>query len=646
MRLLLLPLLLLIACFHVLGQNENQPFQHEVTETIKPWSEKPFYNNPDNFQFVVVSDRTGGHREGVFGKGVERINKLYPEFVMSVGDLIEGYTKDPKLLDEQWSEFDSLLNPLNFRFFYVAGNHDYSNEVMADRWEQRFSRAYYHFVYKDVLFLIINTNDGDGVILSDEQINYLKKALSDNVGVRWTMLFMHHPIWGREGTNFDQVEEALQGRDYTVFAGHTHHYFHDVRNDQNHYVLGTTGGGSRLRGAKFGEFDHVAWVTMTDRGPKMVNLALSGIIDHDVVNRVSMADARGLLEASNFQRLVLTKEGEQDAHVELVLSNTGQSDYAFKARFYHNHHLQPSESRFEQTVAAGESERLRFVISRNSSTAEIEPVELDWSMGYESELLEPDFALNGIEAFSMDPTLERLTLTEQNIFFEEHQVDVDHPFAHLQLRYTLDGTDPGIESPLWDGPITLSKTSEVKLALFDEEGYRSDVFSRRYDKVKPLAGRKRVKGAQPGLSYEYYEGNYQTLPDFSSMNPKKTGVVIDGFPLDDLADRIDHYAFRFQGFLEIPKTGIYTFHLRSDDGSRLFLDGQLVVDNDGSHSARTRKGWVALEKGMHQVVIEYFEDFLGQQLRLQYEGPGLERQVVPFGSFSHISQRSEPVRGR
>ena len=90
------------------GQEAPSAFLHTLENDKKPWTIKPFYNNPKNFQFAIVSDRTGGHREGVFGKGVEKINQLYPEFVMSVGDLIEGYTKNDSLINEQWDEFHGL----------------------------------------------------------------------------------------------------------------------------------------------------------------------------------------------------------------------------------------------------------------------------------------------------------------------------------------------------------------------------------------------------------------------------------------------------------------------------------------------------------------------------------------------------------
>ena len=61
----------------------------------------------------------------------------------------------------------------------------------------------------------------------------------------------------RSDTGWPKIEEALGNRKYTVFAGHVHHYGKYLRNQRAYYTLGTTGGGSKLRGAALGEFDHV-----------------------------------------------------------------------------------------------------------------------------------------------------------------------------------------------------------------------------------------------------------------------------------------------------------------------------------------------------------------------------------------------------
>src|SRR5205814_10080890 len=78
------------------------------------------------------------------------------------------------------------------------------------------------------------------------------------------------------------VEKALAGRNYTVFAGHIHRYQKYVRQGMNYYQLATTGGGSRMRGVRYGEFDHLVWVTMKDSGPVLANVMLDGIYPEDL----------------------------------------------------------------------------------------------------------------------------------------------------------------------------------------------------------------------------------------------------------------------------------------------------------------------------------------------------------------------------
>ena len=109
----------------------------QASVRANPWTHLNLYNNPDNFRFVIVADRTGGHRPGVFAHAVEKLNLLKPEFVVSIGDLIEGYTHDDSELNRQWDEFDGIVDKLQMPFFYVPGNHDISNAAMAEKWQQR-----------------------------------------------------------------------------------------------------------------------------------------------------------------------------------------------------------------------------------------------------------------------------------------------------------------------------------------------------------------------------------------------------------------------------------------------------------------------------------------------------------------------------
>jgi hypothetical protein len=252
-----------------------------------PWTGLKLNADPDQFQFAVVSDRTGGHRANVFSKAVYQVNLLQPEFVMSVGDLIEGYTTEADRIKDQWDQFDGYVRRFEMPFFYVTGNHDLANKVLAQKWGERYGRRYYHFTYKDVLFLCLSSeNPPDGSNAIDrEQQEYVRKTLAANAGVRWTFVFLHRPIWTAKDlakNGWATVEKALAGRKYTVFCGHIHHYQKFVRNGNNYYQLATTGGGSRMRGVPYGEFDQVAWVTMKKGSPVIANVMLDGILPEDL----------------------------------------------------------------------------------------------------------------------------------------------------------------------------------------------------------------------------------------------------------------------------------------------------------------------------------------------------------------------------
>ncbi|MCI0738427.1 MAG: metallophosphoesterase [Gemmataceae bacterium] len=259
-----------------------------------PWTHLRLNNSPETFHFAVVSDRTGGHRARVFSQAVEQINLMQPSFVLSVGDLIEGYTKDRTKLAEEWKEFQTYAHKLQMPFFYVSGNHDTANEIQTKEYDSRFGKRYYHFLYRDVLILVLCSDDPyegkEGPRVSKEQIEWAEKTLKENQNVRWTFVALHKPMWvfkNVETGGWLDMEKLLADRNYTVFAGHVHRYQKFVRQGMNYYQLATTGGGSKMRGVDYGEFDHIVWVTMKKDGPVLANILLDGIYSESMKQPVS-----------------------------------------------------------------------------------------------------------------------------------------------------------------------------------------------------------------------------------------------------------------------------------------------------------------------------------------------------------------------
>lgn len=359
-----------------------------------PWTARALRDDPDDFQFVVVTDRTGGARSGVFESAVDKTNLLRPEFVMSVGDLIEGYTEDRALIDRQWDEFQAFVNRLDMRFYYVPGNHDMATPELARAWRDRLGPAHYSFVHRGVLFLCLNTEDGQKPGLGDEQVDAISLAIDQHPEVRWTLLFMHRPLWlageGEPGRRqFERIEQKLTGRPYTVFAGHFHRYTRHVRNDRRYIVLATTGGGSRLRGPLFGEFDHVAWVTMTDQGPRVANLMLDGIADENV-RTASQADIVQKIEEGWALRLtgtIVQADLFAGGRLALDLVNHAPMAAEFALELSGSARLRPQPPTVTVSVGAGETKHLPLALEVDEPRPlrELPPLTYEWTARFQVE---------------------------------------------------------------------------------------------------------------------------------------------------------------------------------------------------------------------------------------------------------------------
>jgi mono/diheme cytochrome c family protein len=130
-------------------------------------------------------------------------------------------------------------------------------------------------------------------------------------------------------------------------------------------------------------------------------------------------------------------------------------------------------------------------------------------------------------------------------------------------------------------------------------------------------------------NFAYYEGNWTKLPNFANAKPKATGV---GTAFDlNAAKRAEHFGLVFDGFFKVEKDGQYKFHVTSDDGSKLLIDGKIVVNNDGTHPPQTVASGTYLAKGSHKVAVEFFNGSAGAELGVEIEGNGIVRQ--PLGAF-------------
>lgn len=345
-------------------------FQADVKGNPKPWTHTNFPDDRSQFTFAVVGDRTGGMRPGIFADAVEKLNLLQPDFVMSVGDLISGYSEDEAKIEAEWDEFDSLVNRLDMPFFYVQGNHDISNKFMQEFYEKRRGRRYYHFVYKNNLFLILDSQEPltahRGKAIYDEQFEYTKEVLKKNRKVHCTYVFYHQPMHPTEESGrWSDLVDLLAKRKSVLFAGHWHTANKAVDGNITAYRLATTGGGTNLDGPVFGSMDHIMWITATPEGPIASNIMLDGILSDDVVDPVVAKCHKEIMEQSpvTVDPLDLREEerGKRDIAVRIV--NPTESPMRIRLTPEAHPLITGSVSRTWLTVSPGEEKILENTLT-------------------------------------------------------------------------------------------------------------------------------------------------------------------------------------------------------------------------------------------------------------------------------------------
>jgi hypothetical protein len=136
-----------------------------------------------------------------------------------------------------------------------------------------------------------------------------------------------------------------------------------------------------------------------------------------------------------------------------------------------------------------------------------------------------------------------------------------------------------------------------------------------------------LKNPKPGVNYKYFEGSWNMLPDFDRLTSKKQGVA-DNFTVPKENSGTD-FGVKYTGYIKIPKDGIYTFYLNSDDGSVLLIDGKTVALNDGLHAAVETSGVDVMKEGYHRIEVSFFQQGGGLALDVSIKGKGLDKQIIP-----------------
>ncbi|MBI5914183.1 MAG: alpha-L-fucosidase [Bacteroidetes bacterium] len=226
---------------------------------------------------------------------------------------------------------------------------------------------------------------------------------------------------------------------------------------------------------------------------------------------------------------------------------------------------------------------------------------------------------------------------KQNEFINEMKVKLVDEGGNADIRYTLDGTAPTAKSSVYKEPIAINETTIITARSYRSDKPISGTFQRTFWKKEPQPASGLTTFA-PGLQYLYFEGLWEKMPDFDRMKSLKTSSVknFDRSAKNKLGEQ---FGFEFRGFIKVPEDGIYTFSIASDDGSLLYLNNQVVVDNDGQHGMVEKSGTAALKAGYHEIIVRYFEATGGDDLKVMWASEKFDKQPIPDGVLFHVPKK-------
>ena len=208
------------------------------------------------------------------------------------------------------------------------------------------------------------------------------------------------------------------------------------------------------------------------------------------------------------------------------------------------------------------------------------------------------------------------------LFDRQATIRMENPNPSGEIRYTLDGSMPNNSAALYTQPINTTKNGVVKSAIFKDGNIISTV-SEAFFRIKE-------KDKDPPISYEvYYLDNLKSIPSLANKRPDARGTCFE-ITSDEVKEEIKaNTVVKFSTTIQIKEEDRYTFYTNSDDGSKLWVNKELVVDNDGDHGVMERDGSILLQAGTYPLEVVWFNGGGSGWLNVDYKSSSLPKQVLP-----------------
>ena len=238
-----------------------------------------------------------------------------------------------------------------------------------------------------------------------------------------------------------------------------------------------------------------------------------------------------------------------------------------------------------------------------------------------------------VRCFGGEQSIPVPYISSRNTYFvDEAQVTLACDTKGAEIYFTLDDTEPTKRAKKYSKPFRLDQSTTLKMRAYATNQTPGFVVKERFKKVEyALAGN--AGDIKLGIAYDYYTGPFQAVKDIDKKPPVKSGVM----------ERIEfkpgltgiEFGYIYSGFIMIPDEGIYTFYLESNDGSKLYLNNEELIDNDGPHTAIEKSAKIALKAGEYPIMVKYFQMGGGKALKVSWESDKIKKEQITAEVLFH-----------
>ncbi len=358
-------------------------------------------------------------------------------------------------------------------------------------------------------------------------------------------------------------------------------------------------------------------------------------LPQDLQLTADLKQARNILKVDQYIREAITNNHKLSKPAQLYMLKNASVNELVK--------LEPSEAVYlailsRQNVPA---QHLRYALGGLAKLQKTSDLDLLMKLIGDLDAKEQGPSLNGPSALLLEQSPKELASIKQSLEKLATKGKTDEGRKLGFAAWMTATGSPGDAFAIASKDKASLKLWLESLALLKEEKLRGQL----YDTVQPLlfslpANLEQESGtsaiASSGIHVDFFQPNPRNVAveTLAQINPQASGTVPDiRMDVPQLKTR-DGFALRFTGLIHIDRKGRYTFYTRSDDGSRLYIGDELVVNNDGLHGMSEKNGTIQLSPGFHPITVTYFDNGGGDGLVVSWSRRGMRKGRIPAEKLS------------